>query len=158
MSQLTLIQANEQFLGITSKSRQEPDWLRDFRIKSLNLYQKLAPELSPLYTKYVDLAGLELESANLQLPEPSSAYANDAVSKLKTDRAITLYQIESKVIQADVPASLQKEGVVFTDIKTAIQRDPELFKRYFLEKAIPPEDDKFGALNNALFTCQKASK
>jgi FeS assembly protein SufD len=152
MSQLTLTEADEQSLGTTSKSRQEPEWLRDFRIKSLNLYHKLAPELSLLYTKYVDLAGLELESANLKLPEPSSAYANDAVSKLKTDRAITQYQIESKVIQADVPAPLQKEGVVFTDIKTAIQRDPELFKRYFLEKAIPPEDDKFGALNNALFT------
>jgi FeS assembly protein SufD len=152
MSELTLTQATDESIRSLSKSREEPEWLRDFRIKSLNLFRKLPAELSTLYTKYVDLAGVDLESTSLSLPEPSQAETEDVVSKLKSDRAITLFQIESKTIQPDVPAALQKEGVIFTDIGTAIRRDPEFFRRYFLEKAILPEDDKFAALNNALFT------
>jgi FeS assembly protein SufD len=126
--------------------------LREFRIKSLNLFRKLPPELSNLYTKYVDLAGVDFESTTLGLPEPTPAQIEDVVGKLKSERALTLYQIDSKTIQPDVPAPLQKEGVVFADISTAIRRDPEFFRRYFLEKAILPEADKFAALNNALFT------
>ena len=152
MSELTLTQANEQYVHEISASRHEPQWLRDFRLKSLNLFSKLPAELSYLYTKYADLAGIELKSTSLHLPEPSQAQTQDVLSKLRSDRAITIYQIESKTILPDIPDALRKEGIIFTDIRTAIEHDPELFRRYFLEKAILPEDDKFGALNNALFT------
>lgn len=152
MSELTLTQVTEEYIRALSKSRQEPEWLQAFRIKSLSLFNKLPAELSTLYTKYADLTGVDYESTSLGLPEPSPFEAEDVTSKLRSERAITLYQIEAKVIQPDVPAPLQKEGAVFTDISTAIRRDPEFFRRYFLEKAILPEADKFAALNNALFT------
>jgi Fe-S cluster assembly protein SufB/Fe-S cluster assembly protein SufD len=153
MSELTVTQASEQNIRSISETRNEPAWLQEFRIKSLNLFRKLPPELSPLYTKYVDLAGLDFESISLKPVEPSGAQIQDVTSKLRSDRAITLFQIESKLIQPDVPDTLKKAGVVFTDIGSAIQRDPELLRRYFLEKVILPEEDKFAALNNALFTC-----
>jgi Fe-S cluster assembly protein SufB len=152
MSELTLANANEEQVRSLSKSRQEPEWLQEFRIKSLNLFRKLPAELSSLYTKYVDLAGIELESTSLIPSEPSKEQIEDAVEKLRSDRAITIFQVESKTLLADVPEVLRKEGVTFTDVGTAIRSDPELFHRYFLEKAILPEDDKFAALNNALFT------
>ena len=152
MVELTVTQTSEQSIRSISQTRQEPAWLQDFRIKSLNLYQKLAPELSPLYTKYVDLAGLDFESISLTPVEPSSTQIQEVTSRLASDRAITLFQIESRTIQPELPAALKKEGVIFTDIASAIQQDPDLFRRYFLEKAILPEDDKFAALNNALFT------
>ena len=135
-----------------AESRQEPEWLREFRVKSLNLFRKLPAELSNLYTKYVDLTGVDLESLNLAPAEPSKQQVEDVLSKLKSDRAITIFQIESKTFPAEIPEALRKEGVTFTDISTAIHDEPEFFRRYFLEKAILPEDDKFAALNNALFT------
>ena len=152
MSELTLTNAREQNIRALSESRQEPEWLREFRIKSLDLFRKLPAELSSLYTKYVDLAGVDFESTSLAPAEPSKQQIDDAMAKLKSDRAITIFQIESKTFPAEVPEALRKEGVVFTDIGTAIRNEPELFRRYFLEKAILPEDDKFAALNNALFT------
>ncbi len=100
----------------------------------------------------MDLAGVDFESTNLAPAEPSKQQIDDAMAKLKSDRAITIFQIESKTVEPDIPEALRKEGVVFTDIGTAIRSEPELFRRYFLEKAILPEDDKFAALNNALFT------
>jgi Fe-S cluster assembly protein SufB/Fe-S cluster assembly protein SufD len=152
MSELTLTKASEQYIRSLAESRHEPEWLREFRIKSLNLFRKLPAELSNLYTKYVDLAGVDFESVSLAPSEPSESQIDDVMAKLKSDRAITIFQIESKTFPAEMPEALRKEGVVFTDIGTAIRSEPELFRRYFLEKAILPEDDKFAALNNALFT------
>jgi len=143
--------SDETILSL-SRARHEPSWLQDFRVKSFQLFQKLPPELSPLYTKYVDLAGLDFASTILTPTEPTAAQIQDATNRLRSDKAITLFQIESKVILPEVPEALTKEGVIFTDIASAIRQDPDLFRRYFLEKAILPEEDKFAALNNALFT------
>jgi FeS assembly protein SufD len=152
LAELTVTQTSEQNIRSISQTRHEPAWLQEFRIKSFNLFQKLPPELSPLYKKYVDLAGLDLESISSTPIEPSLAQIQNVTSRLSSDRAITLYQIESKTIQPQLPEALKKEGVIFTDIESAIQQDPDLFKRYFLEKAILSEEDKFAALNNGLFT------
>jgi len=152
MATLKGTELSEQNVRSISKTRHEPDWLQEFRLKSINLFQKLAPELSPLYTKYVDLAGLDFESMKLTPGEPSPTQIQDVTNGLRSDKAITLFQIESKAILPEVPEALKKEGVTFTDIGSAIEEDPDLFRRYFLEKAILPEEDKFAALNNALFT------
>ena len=152
MSELTLTQATDQYIRTLAESRQEPEWLREFRIKSLGLFRKLPAEISNLYTKYVDFAGVDFESMSLFPSEPSKPQVEEVLGKLKSDRAITIFQIESKTFPADIPEALRKEGVTFTDIGTAIRSEPELFSRYFLEKAILPEEDKFAALNNALFT------
>ena len=152
MSELTLTKASEQNIISLAESRQEPAWLREFRIKSLNLFRKLPAELSDLYTKYVDLTGVDFESVSLAASEPSKLQIENVMGKLESHRAITIFQIESKTFPADLPEALRKEGIVFTDIGTAIRDEPDLFRRYFLEKVILPEDDKFAALNNALFT------
>jgi len=152
LSESTVTRMSDETILSLSRARHEPSWLQDFRVKSFQLFQKLPPELSPLYTKYVDLAGLDFASTILTPSEPTGAQIQDATNRLRSDRAITLFQIESKVIQPKVPEALTKEGVIFTDIASAIRQDPDLFRRYFLEKAILPEEDKFAALNNALFT------
>jgi len=152
MSELTLTQATDQYIRSLVESRQQPEWLQEFRIKSLNLFRKLPAETSNLYTKYVDLAGVNFESMSLAPTEPSKSQIEAVMGKLKSDRALTIFQIESKTFPADIPEALRKEGVIFTDIGTAIRNEPEIFSRYFLEKAILPEEDKFAALNNALFT------
>jgi Fe-S cluster assembly protein SufB len=152
MSELKLATTTEQSIAALSESRREPDWLRSFRIKSLKLFRELPAELSSLYTKYADLAGVDLESITLDTAEPLGGKNQEIVSKLKSDKAFTLFQIGSVATQPGIPEALRKEGVIFTDIGTAISKDADLFQRYFLEKAILPEDDKFAAMNNALFT------
>jgi FeS assembly protein SufD len=151
MPELTA-QATDASIQTISDSRNEPAWLREFRTKSFKLYQELPIEVSTLYTKYADLGGLDLESVSTELPEPKESKIQTVREKLDTKSVITLYQFESKIISPTLPPALQKEGVVFTDIGTAIHNNPELFARYFAEKAILSEQDKFAALNNALFT------
>lgn len=127
-----------------SDAQNEPAWLREFRNRSLKLYRELPIELSTLYTKYADLGGLDLESMSTELPEPNDSKIQLVREKLDTKSLITLYQFESKTITPTLPSALQKEGVVFTDIRAAIQENPKLFDRYFAEKAILSEQDKFG--------------
>ncbi len=143
MPELTA-QATDASIQTISDSRNEPAWLREFRTKSFKLYQELPIEVSTLYTKYADLGGLDLESVSTELPEPKESKIQTVREKLDTKSVITLYQFESKIISPTLPPALQKEGVVFTDIGTAIHNNPELFARYFAEKAILSEQDKFG--------------
>ena len=60
-------------------------------------------------------------------------------------------QFESEVIYGSLEEDLAKQGVIFTDTDTAVREHPELLREYF-GKIIPPEDNKFAALNSAVWS------
>jgi FeS assembly protein SufD len=151
MSELVTSHALDEQIRTVASDRNEPAWLREFRTKSLQLFRELPIELSTLYTKYADLGGLDLESVTTP-PEPKESEIQPIRDKLESRSAITLYQFESRTLKPSLPQALEKEGVTFTDIETAINKEPGKFKQYLAKKAILSEHDKFAALNNALFT------
>jgi len=60
-------------------------------------------------------------------------------------------QYESEVVYHHLREDLAKQGVLFLDTDTALKEQPEIFKKYF-GKVIPPEDNKFAALNSAVWS------
>jgi Fe-S cluster assembly protein SufB len=60
-------------------------------------------------------------------------------------------QYESEVVYHSLQESLTKKGVIFTDTDSALRDYPELFKEYF-GTVIPPADNKFSALNTAVWS------
>ena len=60
-------------------------------------------------------------------------------------------QYESEVVYHSLSEDLAKQGVLFLDTDAALKEHPELFKKYF-GKIIPPEDNKFAALNSAVWS------
>jgi len=60
-------------------------------------------------------------------------------------------QYESEVVYHSLREDLAKQGVLFLDTDTALKEQPEIFKKYF-GKVIPPEDNKFAALNSAVWS------
>ena len=60
-------------------------------------------------------------------------------------------QYESEVVYHSLREDLAKQGVLFLDTDQALIDHPELFKKYFA-KIIPPEDNKFAALNSAVWS------
>ena len=60
-------------------------------------------------------------------------------------------QYESEVVYHNLREDLAKQGVLFLDTDSALKEHPELFKKYF-GKVIPPEDNKFAALNSAVWS------
>ena len=60
-------------------------------------------------------------------------------------------QYESEVVYHNLREDLAKQGVLFLDTDSALKEQPEIFKKYF-GKMIPPEDNKFAALNSAVWS------
>ncbi len=60
-------------------------------------------------------------------------------------------QFESEVVYGSLQEDLAEKGVIFTDTDTAVREHPELLREYF-GKIIPPEDNKFAALNSAVWS------
>ncbi|HIP50087.1 MAG TPA: Fe-S cluster assembly protein SufB [Candidatus Pacebacteria bacterium] len=60
-------------------------------------------------------------------------------------------QYESEVVYESISKDLDKQGVIFCDMDTATKKHPELVKKYF-SKLIPPTDNKFAALNSAVWS------
>jgi len=60
-------------------------------------------------------------------------------------------QYESEVVYESISKELDKQGVIFCDMDTAVKKYPDIVKKYF-GKLIPPTDNKFAALNSAVWS------
>jgi Fe-S cluster assembly protein SufD len=124
--------------------------------------------------KYTNLRRFKPESFTPAQPVSAVSSLNDLPAKIRdrlssTDAAGRIVLSGSSVIYADVPAELEAKGVIFTDLKTAVQKHPELVQKYLysvvgaaypdptaqaLERYehIPHlDEDKFTALNAAFW-------
>jgi len=64
MSQETLSKINISHIDEISSSRNEPDWLKEYRKSSLSIYDNLPIEISPLYNKYTDAKKMDPEKVS----------------------------------------------------------------------------------------------
>src|SRR6266571_3198910 len=121
--------------------------------KPSNGPSNLPLEKSTLYTKYVDiLSGLTLDSFEPGLPSHLKSIPHEIAHLVRERDEPTLsLQVDSQMVRTEVHGTLEKEGIIFSSIHSALANNPELARSHFT-KAIPPDDDKFAALNNAFFT------
>src|SRR5437660_11689624 len=123
------------------------------RFFALDYCNKVPLEKSVLYTKYVDiLSGLTLDSFEPGLPSHLKSIPHEIAHLVKERDEPTLsLQVDSQMVRTEIHGTLEKEGIIFSNIQSALANNPELARSHFT-KAIPPDDDKFAALNNAFFT------
>ena len=138
----------------------EPDWMREFRLRSLEIFEsKPMPSWGGdidldfqdiyYYLKPTDHQGETWEDVPQEI--------KDTFDKLGIPEAERKYlagvkaQFESEVVYGSLKEDLVKLGVIFTDTDTAIREYPELVEEYFAT-VIPPEDNKFAALNSAVWS------
>lgn len=144
-----------------SAEKNEPQWMLDYRLKSYKLYKKLPmPNFGP------DLSKLDLKNMLYYQKMTDRKYRdwNDVPDKMKEtfDRlgvpeAERKYlggssaQYESEVVYHNMRDEFKKLGILFTDTDTALKDYPELFKKWF-GKLVKPADNKFAALNGAVWS------
>jgi Fe-S cluster assembly protein SufD len=164
-------------IGFTADiaNRGEPTWLEQARLKALEVYNdRKIPTTAVEAWKYTNLRRFKPESFTPAQPVSAVSSLSDLPAKIRdrlssTDAAGRIVLSGSSVIYADVPAELEAKGVIFTDLKTAVQKHPELVQKYLysvvgaaypdptaqaLERYehIPHlDEDKFTALNAALW-------
>ncbi|MFD1415619.1 Fe-S cluster assembly protein SufB [Oceanobacillus jeddahense] len=144
-----------------SKMKEEPQWMLDYRLKALeHFYSRPMPQWGG------DLSGLDFDEIVYYVkPSEKQGRTWDEVpdeikqtfDKLGIPEAEQKYlagvsaQYESEVVYHSLKEDLQELGIVFKDTDTALKENEELFKEYF-GKVVPYSDNKFSALNSAVWS------
>ena len=149
MSQEILSKLNSSHIDDISSSRNEPDWLKDYRKNSLSIYDSLPIEMSPLYNKYTDAKKMDPEKVSLSTSttETIPDFLKKRLSELENE--ICIIQIGTNIHKINVSDELKSKGLVISSISDAIQNNSELVKKAL--ETSNSKDDKFTALNNAAF-------
>jgi len=148
MSQ-TLSTINTSHIDEISSSKNEPDWLKNYRKTSLSLYESLPIETSPLYNKYTDAKRMDPNQVSL------SVSTNDVIPSFlqkrlgELEKETCIIQIGTHILRINISDELKSKGLVITSIDDAIKNNPELVKKSL--ESSNAKNDKFTALNNAAF-------
>jgi len=130
-----------------SKNNSEPDWLRNFRLSSFEFFKNLPVETSELFKKYVNLDGINWEQFDFSKSDGTKIPEDFKFLFPENNNHVAI--CNSNVLE--IPSSVEKDGIVFLDIKTAIQKYPDICKNYFANKILKPEESKLVAFNNTFF-------
>ncbi|MGH9390425.1 MAG: Fe-S cluster assembly protein SufB, partial [Vicinamibacteria bacterium] len=152
---------SKEVVEAISGHKDEPEWMRKFRLKSLEYYRA-----RPIPTWGGNLAEIDFENIYYYIkPLAEQAKSWDDLpadikstwDKLGIPEAEKKYlagvgaQYESEVVYHKLQESLEKQGVIFLDMDGGLREHEELVKRYF-GTVIPQNDNKFAALNSAVWS------
>jgi Fe-S cluster assembly protein SufB len=144
-----------------SKMKGEPEWMTEFRLKALDIFLK-----KPMPTWGADLSGIHFDDIYYYI-KPSEESVKDwsevspdvkrTFDKLGIPEAEQKFlsgvgaQYESEMVYHSVRKDLEDKGVIFLSADDALKQYPDLFRQYF-STIIPPTDNKFAALNSAVWS------
>lgn len=144
-----------------SKEKNEPDWMTQFRLKSLEIYNS-----KPVPTWGADLSDLDIENIVTYVrPETDMKHSWDEVPvdikntfdslgipKAEQESLAGVgAQYDSEVVYHNIKKELIDQGVIYTDMDTAMKQYEDIVKEYFM-KLVPPNDHKFAALHGAVWS------
>lgn len=152
---------NKKIVTQISEQKNEPGWMTDFRLKSLEIFeqkpmQSWGPDLSDLSTDDIHFYVKPVSEKQRdwdQVPDDiKQTFEKLGVPQAERSMLAGVgAQFESEVIYKRLKEKWEKKGVVFLDTDSALHEYPEIFKKYF-SKVIPPHDNKFAALNSAVWS------
>lgn len=134
-----------------SEKRKEPDWLCQLRLKALDqLHDLPLPEVKKTRIKGWNFTDF-VHDAETEPVESFSALPQGVRELLPEEKeAANLYvQRDSRPIFTALADELQKKGVIFTDLLTAVREHGDLVKKYFM-KAVKANEHRLTALHAAL--------
>lgn len=153
-----------------SEYKNEPKWMRDFRLKSFDVFlRKPLPEVGKgSFFVQGDFNLRELDFDNIHYyvkpTERRGTSWDEVPEEIKTtfDRlgipeaerkflAGVTAQYESEVVYHSMRQELAEQGIIFTDTDTAVREHPDLVREYF-GTVVPPADNKLAALNSAVWS------
>ncbi len=153
---------NEDVVRDISGHKDEPEWMRKFRLNALKRFER--KPMLPWFAQ--NMPDLDLDDIYYYL-KPMEGQVNDwdmlpeamktTYEKLGIPEAERKYlagvtaQYESEVVYHKNREDLAKQGVLFMDMDSGVREHPDIVQRYF-GTVIPPGDNKFAALNSAVWS------
>jgi Fe-S cluster assembly protein SufB len=152
---------DEDIVRLISKWKEEPEWMLEYRLKAYRYYiQRPIPKWGP------DISGLNLDSIYYYVrPKEIDQKSWDDVpenikntfNKLGIPEAEQKFlsgvgaQYDSEMVYHSIQEKLEAQGVIFLSIENGLKQYPELFREYF-STVVPIQDNKFSALNSAVWS------
>src|SRR5437773_5245630 len=144
-----------------SAMKGEPEWMLRFRLRALELYSR-----KPMPSFGADLSGIDFDNIFYYV-KPSESRARDwdevpeaikkTFDKLGIPEAERKFlagvsaQYESEVVYHNIREDLEKQGVLFSDMDSGLREHEDIVRKHF-GTVIPPGDNKFAALNSAVWS------
>lgn len=144
-----------------SSQKNEPKWMLDFRLKSLEIYNS-----KPMPTWGVDLKDLDMDEITTYIrPNTEQSHSWEDVPKEIKDTFERLglpqaereslagvgAQYDSEVVYHNIRQEMVDQGVIYMDMDKALVEHEDIVKEYFM-KLITPDDHKFAALHGAVWS------
>ncbi|KAA9394973.1 Fe-S cluster assembly protein SufB [Kocuria coralli] len=153
---------SEEVVRDISAKKNEPEWMLNMRLKALKFFDR-----KPMPTWGADLSDIDFDNIKYfvrasekqaqsweDLPEDiRDTYEKLGIPEAERSRLVAgvAAQYESEVVYHQIREDLEEQGVIFLDTDTALREHPEFFEEYF-GTVIPVGDNKFGALNTAVWS------
>lgn len=152
---------NREIVEQISFMKGEPQWMLEFRLKALEHFMK-----RPMPTWGGDLSHLDLDDIYYYVKPAEQTGKSwddvpetikDTFEKLGIPEAEQKFlagvgaQYESEMVYHKIQEHLEAQGVIFLSIEQGLRQHPDLFREYF-STVIPIEDNKFAALNSAVWS------
>ncbi|WP_437223988.1 Fe-S cluster assembly protein SufB [Planctomicrobium sp. SH661] len=152
---------DREIVAQISEMKGEPAWMRDFRLKSFEIF-----ESKPMPNWGGDMSGIDFQNIYYYVKasdkqekswEEVPEDIRNTYERLGIPAAERQYlagvkaQYESEVVYGSLQEDLANQGVLFTDTDSALKLHPEIFREHF-GTIIPPSDNKFAALNSAVWS------
>jgi Fe-S cluster assembly protein SufB len=145
-----------------SAKKNEPEWMLEHRLKALRIFER-----KPMPNWGSNLEGIHFDNIKyfVRSSEKQAATWDDLPADIKNtydrlgipeaekQRLVSgvAAQYESEVVYHSIREDLEKLGVIFLDTDSGLRDQPELFRKYF-GTVIPAGDNKFSALNSAVWS------
>ena len=153
---------SEEVVRDISGRKNEPEWMLKLRLKGLRLFDK-----KPMPNWGTDLSGIDFDNIKYfvkstekqattwdELPEDiKNTYDRLGIPEAEKQRLVAgvAAQYESEVVYHQIREDLEEQGVIFVDTDTGLREHEDLFREYF-GSVIPVGDNKFAALNTAVWS------
>jgi Fe-S cluster assembly protein SufB len=144
-----------------SGHKNEPEWMRKLRLKAYDIFEKTS-----LPSWVGDLSGIDYDKVHYYL-KPTEALVNswdevpeeikNTFEKLgipKAEREVLAgvkAQYDSEVVYGSLKKQWEEDGVIFLSMDEAVKKHPDLVREYY-SRVIPVSDNKFAALNSAVWS------
>jgi Fe-S cluster assembly protein SufB len=148
-----------------SELKDEPQWMRDFRLRALEVFES-KPMPAGFWGGNIQNYGLDFNDIYYYVKpmEGQGKTWEDVPDEIKrtfdklgipeAERKFLAgvgAQYDSEVVYHKIREDLEKLGVIFVDMDTGLRDHPEIVERYF-GTIVPPADNKFAALNSAVWS------
>ena len=152
----------EEIVREISRIKEEPKWMEEFRVKAFHTFMEMpmptwGPDLSEInfddYTYYIKPSDQKEQRSWEDVPDT----IKETFDRLGIPEAEKKYlagvatQYESEMVYHNMLDEVEEKVVIFLDTDTALKHCPELFEKYF-GTLVPPTDNKFAALNSAVWS------